>query len=399
MHTSDWLIVGNGVVGATTACLLADAGFSVTVLDSHPRPLAVDEAWDLKTYSLTPASRRILTAIGVWPRLAPTRIAPYDRMAVWERGQDEGIGFDAAANGRSALGYILEQSRLLLALHGALRGRPAIAVAAGVPAALEPVDGALVVLTADGRRWPARAVAACDGGDSALRVLAGIDCEITDYPQHAVVANVETELPHGAIARQCFLPDGPLAFLPLPPARTCSIVWSTTPAAAAAAVAADDPGFCASLGQAFGHRLGTVRETSRRLALPLVRRHARRYSEGRVVLVGDAAHGVHPLAGQGLNLGLLDAAVLAELAAVAGSRGLIDPMPLFRRYERQRRGEVLAMLTATDRLNRLFLYHSPWASRLRRAGLHVTDRMEPLKRCLMAYAMGDAGDLPRLARP
>ena len=399
MRTTDWLIVGNGVVGATTACLLADAGFSVTVVDSNPRPLPATDDWDLKTYSLTPAARRILTAIGVWSRLEAARVAPYDRMAVWESGDETGITFDAAANARPALGYMLEQSRLLLALHEALRARPSIELVAGVPAALEPADGALDLLTGDGRRWRSRALAACDGGDSPLRVLAGIDCEILAYPQSAVVANVVTAVPHQSTARQCFLPEGPLAFLPLPPARTSAIVWSTTPTAAAEAVKADDASFCARLGLAFGHRLGAVLETSPRLALPLVRRHARRYSEGRVVLVGDAAHGVHPLAGQGLNLGLLDAAVLAEQAAAAGSAGLAEPQALFRRYERQRRGEVLAMLTATDRLNRLFLYHSPWASRLRRAGLRLTDRSGPLKRCLMAYAMGDAGDLPRLARP
>lgn len=399
MRTTDWLIVGNGVVGATTACLLADAGFSVTLLDTQPRPLPSGEDWDLKTYSLTPASRRILRAIGVWSRLDPARVAPYDRMAVWEQGEEAGITFDAAANARPALGYMLEQSRLLGALQAALGARPSIERVAGTPAALQPADDALELLTTDARRWRARAIAACDGGDSPLRVLAGIDCEILAYPQSAVVANVQTALPHQATARQCFLPTGPLAFLPLPPANTCAIVWSTTPAEATDAVNADDASFCASLGRAFGHRLGAILKTSPRLALPLVRRHARRYSEGRVVLVGDAAHGVHPLAGQGLNLGLLDAAVLAEQAAAAGHAGLVEPQALFRRYERQRRGEVLAMLSATDRLNRLFLYHSPWAGRLRRAGLRLTDRIDPLKRCLMAYAMGDVGDLPRLARP
>ena len=394
----DWLVVGNGVVGATTACLLADAGFSVAVLDSVGRAPAGPEGWDLRTYSLTPASRRILSATGVWPLLDEQRIAPYARMAVWEAAHGAQIDFDAGHLAQPALGYILEQSCLWRALQAGLSARPRVARYTGTLACLEQTAESATLTLANGQRLQARALVACDGPDSPLRQLAGMGCDVQAYPQQAVIANVETGAPHDFIARQCFLAEGPLAFLPLPDPRRCSIVWSMSPAAAEATLAQDDAAFSAALGRAFDHRLGPVLSTSARLAFPLRRQHALTYSEGRVVLVGDAAHVVHPLAGQGLNLGLLDAAVLAERAAAAGPLGLEAPAPLFRRYERQRRGEVLAMLAATDGLNRLFLYHAPWAGWLRSAGLALTQRLAPMKQLLMAHAMGDLGDLPQVAR-
>lgn len=395
----DVAIVGSGVVGATLACLLAEAGCHVALVDGIARHPARDEPWDLRTFSLTPASRRILTAAGAWPRMDLARVAPYHGMQVWDAAGSGMIDFDAAANARSTLGYIAEQSNLLHGLFAALQTHSRVALITGVVETLLPAPDGVNLQLSGGRGLQARVIAACDGADSPLRELVGIELEVREYTQHAVVANVRTERPHGGIARQRFLADGPLAFLPLPDPQWCSVVWSTSEAHAAQAVAEDDASFRAELGDAFEHTLGAVVYTSRRLRFPLRWRHATRYSAERVVLAGDSAHLMHPLAGQGMNVGLLDAAVLAECIARAGRHALRHPRALFRRYERRRRTEVLMMLEATDRLCRLFAHPHPAVAWLRNTGLGLTNHMTLVKRLLMSHAMGDAGDLPDIARP
>ncbi len=395
----DVAVVGSGVVGATLACLLADAGCRVALIDGITRHPARDEPWDLRTYSLTPASRRILSAAGAWQHMDAARMAPYHGMHVWDAARDGAIDFDAALNGRSTLGYIVEQSNLLHGLFAALRAQSRVSTVPGVVETLLPAPDGVNLQLNGGRGLQARVVAACDGANSPLRGLVGIEVDARDYAQHAVVANVRTEHPHGGIARQRFLADGPLAFLPLPDPQWCSVVWSTSEEHAARALAQDDASFRIELGTAFAHTLGAIEHTSRRLRFPLRWRHARQYSAERVVLVGDSAHLMHPLAGQGMNVGLLDAAALAECVARAGGGALRHPRALFRRYERRRRAEVLMMLEATDRLCRLFAHPHPAVAWLRSAGLDLTNRLTPVKRLLMSHAMGDGGDLPEIARP
>ncbi len=399
MRTTEIAIVGGGLVGMTTALLLAQAGFNVVIIDPVTPLLVRDDPYDLRTYALTPASSRIFDSIGVWAALDHTRIAAFTGMQVWDGARGGELRFASTLlPGAPALGVIVEQSNLLAAAQSAVQRDPRIAGLGGQVTALGNGPDGCTIQLKDGRELRANVVLACDGGESPLRELCGIGCDDHDYGQHAVVANVTTSLPHESIACQRFGADGPLAFLPLPPPELSAVVWTTSAANAAWATSCDDDAFRAALTAAFEHRLGEVTTTSRRLSFPLRRRHALTYSRDRIALVGDAAHVIHPLAGQGLNLGVLDAAMLAEILIEAPRANLTHPQSLLRRYARARRGENLAMLTLTDQLNRLFAVRAPWLTWLRHTGLVGLNRMQGAKRMLAAHAMGERGDLPRIAR-
>lgn len=394
----DIAVVGGGVVGMVSALLLADAGFDVMLVDPVTQLPARDDPYDLRTFALTPASQRILAHCGVWGALDLARVSTFQAIEVWDGAGDGLVRFDASAGVRLPLAYLVELSNLITACHRTLALRARIRDLAGQVNVVVMNERECVLHLADGRELVAGVVLACDGADSPLRALCGIEVDEVDYGQQAIVANVTTTLPHAGTARQRFLASGPLAMLPLPPPCETAVVWSTSPEEAAWALACTDEEFCARLGTAFESRLGRVLATSRRLTFPLRRQHAREYVHERVALVGDAAHVVHPLAGQGLNLGLLDAATLAELLASRESIALRAPQSLLKRYARMRRGENLLMLMVTDQLNRLFAATNPAMVQLRNAGLRMTQHLRPLKRRLLARAMGDSGELPEIAR-
>ena len=394
----DVVIVGGGMVGSALACALGDSPLKVALIDRAP-PLAPVGDFALRVSALTLASQAVLEAVGAWPAIiADRRIAPVRRMHVWDAGGSGEIRFDAAEIGEPCLAYIVENDAATAALHERLQQYTNVHVVTESVAETTVAESAAIGL-GDGRRLNARLIVAADGADSAVRTRLQIPWRVLDMKQQAIVANVRTELAHKDTARQVFLPTGPLAFLPLPDSHACSIVWSADRDRAQELLALDEAGFAAELAACFGGRLGAVQSVSARAAFPLALGHAAHYVAERVALVGDAAHTVHPLAGQGVNLGLLDAAALAEVVLEAQEeRRDIGALHVLRRYERWRKGDNLAMVGVTGGFRYVFGGESPLLRGLRDAGLSITDKLTPLKNTIMRRASGLSGDLPRLAR-
>lgn len=395
----DVLVVGSGMAGATLASLLLTGpGVRVALAAAGEPPSYPGDPDSLRVSALSPGSCRILDSAGAWLDIEREGVSPYERMQVWDAGSPGRIAFDAGEAGEPWLGCIARNDLVVSAVHRQARSRGAAWLC---PARLESLHAGPDMVTAtfdSGDTIAARVVAGADGARSAVRNLAGIEARSRDYGQRAIVACVETTEPHLRTAWQRFLPSGPLAFLPLADGR-CSIVWSCDEALAGELLALDDDAFSARLGEAFEHRLGAVRVCGPRAAFPLQRVEARHYIGSRVALVGDAAHQVHPLAGQGANLALMDAAALAEVVQAALKAGR-DPgqRAVLRRYERWRRSEDVPMAASLDLLQGLFgAPRSPWRMLLG-TGMSAVDATAPLKRRLLRQAMGLAGHLPVAAR-
>ncbi|HZP68168.1 MAG TPA: UbiH/UbiF/VisC/COQ6 family ubiquinone biosynthesis hydroxylase [Rudaea sp.] len=386
----DIAVVGAGMVGAALALSLAREGFDVAVIEPRaPAPWRAEDEIDLRVVALAPSSIAFCAELGVWESIVARRASAYRRMCVWDALAPGELAFDSAESGEAALGYIVENGLIQSTLWQALEREPGIALhcPARVSATEAEVQRRTLVFE-DGTSLAARLVVAADGADSALRGFVGIGVRDRDYGQRAIVAHVATERPHAATAWQRFLPGATLAFLPLSDGRS-SVVWSVPDAEAARLLALDDAGFCAELGAAFDFRLGRVTATTRRAAFPLRLRLAERYLAPRFVLVGDAAHAVHPLAGQGVNLGLRDAAELAEtlIAARAEKRDFAAEYTL-RRYERRRRSDNVLSAHAFDAIQRAFGSASPPLAAVRGAGLGIVDRIAPLKALFARHAAG-----------
>ena len=392
------VIAGGSIVGSTAACLLADAGYRVCVVEPSEQSPVPSGDVELRTYSITPACARVWRALGVWPNLDHDRVAEFRSVEVWDAGSSGCIQFSADAHDDTVLGYVIEHGNLTYALETGVRRRHAVDRRTSSVQELDFKRGSVAVRLNDGETMEADLIIAADGANSRVRELAGVSISRSDYGQHAVVCNVTTSRPHGGVARQCFLAEGPLAFLPLPDPHRCSIVWSTTPATAGWACHGDDDEFRERLGRAFEYALGSIDEAGCRRSFPLYRQHAEVYTGSGFALIGDAAHVVHPLAGQGLNLGIMDATVLAEVLAKSRGEGAGVSRNSLRRFERWRRGENVAMLSLCDGLNRLFSEPHPFIRWLRGIGLNTTDASGPLKHWLTARAIGSTGDQPALAR-
>ena len=396
----DLVMAGGGLVGACCAAALAQQGVSVAVLEARAPPLHVDETQvDLRVSAISRASERIFRNVGAWDSMVRRRISPYHKMHVWDSEGSGALHFDSADIGEPCLGNIIENRVIQAALWERLQHLPNVALLC--PATVdgwELHDQTIHVRTNQQRVLRARLLIGADGVDSRVRELANIITHGWAYDQEAVVTCVTTEKPHEDTAWQRFLPDGPLAFLPVHNGQS-SIVWSTTPLHAAHLLELDEMTFCHELEQAFAARLGRVTACQSRASFMLRLQYAQHYVRPRIALIGDAAHSVHPLAGQGANLGFLDAAALAEIVAHAAAAGQdIGAVRQLARYERWRKGENVFMMGAFDGIKRLFGPVPAPLVWLRNAGLSMTDRVQPVKEFFIRRAMGLDGDLPELAR-
>lgn len=415
----DVVIAGGGMVGVALAASLAPSGLNIAVIE--PRELSPEgylplveqenaQGMDSRVSALTPVSEQILTSLGAWPYMQSLRVSPYRDMHVWDGAGTASIHFDAASVYRSLLGHIVENRVILAGLYQAasafdnIRWINPATIQQVSNAALDSDGNWLRTLTLDsGEELTARLLVAADGARSKTRQLAGMTITEWDYQHHAVVTTVKTAKPHQQTAWQRFTEDGPLAFLPLPDTEEgehqCSIVWSTSPENANTLLALNDNAFCQQLGAAFEYQLGDVLSADQRQVFPLVQRHAKQYVDASIALVGDAAHSIHPLAGQGVNLGFLDVATLAEEICHGAEQGVDFASPEWlRRYQRRRQGDVWKMMALMAGLKHLYGDVPLPIHWMRNIGLSQVDRLSPLKRLLTQQAMGFAGDLPNLAQ-
>lgn len=399
--TYDIAIVGAGIAGSALAVALAGHGMSIALIE--PQPLARPELpqsstvldFDARVSALTPRSRALLEKLGAWQAIAAYRQCAYEHMAVWDADGTGRIDFDSAELGVLELGHIVENRTIVAALLG--RVSQCKDIHCFSPDRLVSCErlaaGPLRLQLEQGGALEVGLVVGADGAQSKVREMMGFATREWDYGHCALVATVQVAESHENTAWQRFLPSGPLAFLPLPSGgdepHLCSIVWSLKEGLVEGLLELDDNAFCARLSRAFESKLGGVVACSARFSHPLRQRHAVDYVQQGVALVADAAHTIHPLAGQGINLGLQDVTVLAEELLAGNARGdYPGQLEILQRYQRRRKGENLAMMAAMDGFKRLFEQRSLPLRWLRNAGMRGVSRLGPLKQRLMRHAMG-----------
>lgn len=394
----DVVIVGGGIAGGVMASLISKSDLKIAIVESRElNPVELD-APDPRVFAITRASEHVFRASGIWDKLAEQPMGHFREMKVWDAHGDGSIHFDSKHLCQPTLGYIIENQRIQNALIATLKNKKNVDLIC--PEKVEHIavhSGHAELFLESNKRLKTKLIIGADGAKSKIRELAGIESKEHDYQQTAIVCSVKTQIMHGDIARQRFMQTGPLAFLPLAEPNTCSIVWSTTPEQAEELLAMEEKEFHQALEAAFEQTLGSIINTTQRFSFPLTRAHAKNYVDNRIALIGDAAHRVHPLAGQGVNLGIIDAAALAEVLLKEPDRD-ISLRNLLRKYERWRKGENLSVIAAMDGFKYLFGSEKESLRWVRNSGLKVVDSFTGVKGMVMKRAMGLEGDLPGSAR-
>ncbi len=394
----DIIIVGAGMVGCALACQLIkdNPGLRITILEAVPfRPLYDVTHFDSRVVAISAASQTFLNSLNIWSAIANKRYCAYTHMEVWDGRGTARIHFDCREVGESALGYIVENSIIIEALLQQLRQTsvnircPAVVTAINMPSDHEP---ALVILE-DGSSLQSQLIIATDGAQSKVRELAHLQTREWDYGHTAIVCTVRSEHSHHHVARQVFTTQGPLAFLPLQDnngdTHHCSIVWSATTDYAKYLLALNESDFASVLAKTFEYQLGKIVHVTPRHHFPLQQRHCKDYFKPGVVVAGDAAHTIHPLAGQGVNLGLQDAIVLADEILRATQRNIpLSDTSILKRYQRRRKGPNLAMMSAMEGFKQLFSQDPLPMHWLRNEGMRRVAQIPFVKRQLIRKAMG-----------
>ena len=404
----DVVIAGAGMVGASLACLLAESSLSIALVDrkrlvqgkDSDSPKLHSDKFDPRVSAISQASQQLFRQLGVWEDMNAVRVCNYNAMQVWDAEGTGSIDFSAEQINQPELGSIVENSIIIAALHKRIAQLenvfPITPFSIESFEQVEREEGLIVKLNADdGQGICAPLIIAADGANSKLRALANFECREWDYEQHALVTTVRTQLPHNNTALQRFMETGPLAFLPLRSATEddtqhfCSIVWSMLPDQAERVMSLSEDEFNSELAAALESKLGAIEWSDKRFVFPLRQRHALDYVKESIVLVGDAAHTIHPLAGQGVNLGLLDAKALAEelQRGIEAGRSVADPKVLLR-YQRRRKGNNLSMMWLMEGFKRLFGQQDLSIRWLRNIGMNAVDKMTPIKNQLIRKAMG-----------
>ena len=422
----DIVIVGGGMVGATLACALAKTTYSVAIVEGQPlerllmtggssvnsavegcADSRVVDQYDPRVSALTVASQTFFDNLGVWSRITDKRVSPYQEMKVWDGDGTASIEFSAAELYQPALGHIVENSVTIASLYEQLQSDNKITLLTGERISQVELTGDNpALLLESGTHINASLVVAADGANSLIRKVSGLPTREWDYQHHAIVATVKTEKHHEKTAWQRFMGTGPLAFLPLATdgedsnaagSHYSSIVWSATPERAKELMSLRDEDFCQALGRCFEYRLGNVEAVSKRYSFPLRQRHAKQYVTSNIALVGDAAHTIHPLAGQGVNLGLQDVAVLADELIKGSRRGLVaNDSLMLKRYQRRRMGPNLAMMGLMEGFKQLFSQDSLTVRLLRNTGMRWLNGQTFLKNQVVSQAMGIDAKVPEI---